>query len=135
MPARRRAISTAAVPAYPYDQPWLDHVRGWIKEHGRGSQARLAEAAGIEPGTLSQMLAGPPGRSSIAVPAINRIVGLPPPRLASGSSDESDLGTRINVTIAAIEDDEDAETFREMAESLLKHGRRLAERSGKKPKV
>lgn len=135
MSARRRAISqgTAAIPSYPYDQPWLDHVKGWIREHGRGSQAKLAEAAGVEPGTLSQLLNGPPGRSSVAVPAINRIVGLPPPKFASGSSDESDLGAQVNVTIANLEGD-DAALFQDMIESAMKHARRMAERSRKKPK-
>ncbi len=132
MPARRRAIP-AQVAAYPYDQPWLDHVRAWVRANGRGSQAKLADAAGIEPGTLSQLLNGPPGRSSVAVPAINRVVGLPPPRFASGSSDEADIGAQVSVTIATL-DGEDAELFREMVENAIKHARRMAERSRAKPK-
>ena len=134
MPSRRRAISPGSTAAaYPYDQAWLDHVKAWIKEQGRGSQAKLAEAAKIEPGTLSQMLSGPPGRSSVAVPAINRVVGLPPPRFASGSADERDLGAQIDATLAIL-DGEDAALFRDMIESAVKHARRMAERSRTKSK-
>lgn len=79
------------------------------------------------------MLSGPPGRSSVAVPAINRVVGLPPPRFASGSTDERDLGAQIDATLAIL-DGEDAALFRDMIESAVKHARRMAERSRAKSK-
>lgn len=128
----KRAAHGATRPAYPYDQAWLDYVNAWCEREGRGSQARLAEAAGIAPGTLSQMLKGPPGHGSVAVPAINKLVGLPPPRFASGSGDEGNLGIQVEATLALIDDPEEAAAFREMVEGLIKHGRRVADRSRKR---
>lgn len=127
MSARRRTISTSAA-AYPYDQAWIDAVVAWCEREGRGAQARLAKAAGIAEGTLSQLLHGPPNRASVAVPAINKMIGLPPPQLASGSVDADDVGAQVNATIAAL-DDEDAETFRQMIESAIRHARRASDRS------
>lgn len=126
---RARSRPPEATPAaYPYDQGWLDAVHEWCEREGRGAQARLAKAAGIAEGTLSQMLKGPANRSSVAVPAISKMVGLPVPKLASGTVDEGDVGAQVNATIAALDDD-DAETFRDMIESAIRHARRSAERA------
>lgn len=129
MPSHRRTAS-AARPAYPFDKAWIEFVKQWIEREGHGSQTKLARAAEISAGTLSQMLSGA-YHSSVAVPAINKMVGLPPPHLASGSADESDLGAQVNATIASL-DGEDAELLREMIENAVKQGRRMAQRSAKK---
>ena len=118
--------------AHPSDGGLNTVLRGDLTVNinaGAGITTRqIAEAAGIAEGTLSQMLKGPANRSSVAVPAISKMVGLPVPKLASGTVDEGDVGAQVNATIAALDDD-DAETFRDMIESAIRHARRSAERA------
>lgn len=113
-------------PSFPIDDDWLAAVNAWIEREGRGAHARLARAAGIEPGTLSGLLSGRQ-RHSVAVPSINKMVGLPMPTVASGTIDESDAVAQLAMARAQLDSD-DAMMVDEQIEAALKLARRLLSR-------
>lgn len=127
MPNHRRG-TTEKPPEWPIDEAWIDFVEAWCEREGRGAKARLAKAAGIEPGTLSGILAGR-YRQSFAVPSINKMVGLPIPGVASGTVDENDRIAQLAIARAKL-DGEEARLVDEQIEAALKTALMLARPRG-----
>lgn len=115
---------------YPVDDQWRAHVRSWLAEQARRpdgmSQTALAKSAKIAAPTLNGLLSGKYDHSH-AVPLINKMVGLPPPVTAKGTSDEGDVGMQLDAALASL-DDEDREAVRVQAEGLVRLARALAEK-------
>lgn len=127
----RNTRSTSEGLSFPVNQQWRTHVRFWLEQQrhrdGGMSQAALAKAVNISPPTLNGLLSGKYDHS-VAVPLINKMVGLPPPMIAAGTSDSDDLGVQLDAALASL-DDEGRKVIQGMAESLIRTARALAERS------
>lgn len=123
MSAHRRK-TTEKLHEWPITQDWIAFVEAWCEKEGHGSKARLAKAANIEPGTLSGILAGR-YRQSIAVPSINKMVGLAVPTVATGTIDEGDQLGQLAIAQAQL-DGEAARIVDEQIDALLKTARLLA---------
>lgn len=123
MSAHRRG-TTEKPPEWPVDDGWIKFVSDWCEREGRGSRTRLARAAGIELGTLSGLLAGR-YRQSIAIPSINKMVGLPVPSVATGTADDEDRIAQLAIARAQLDGDA-ARLVDEQIEAALKTAHMLA---------
>lgn len=123
--------STSEGLAFPVNQDWRTRVRFWLEKQKHVdngiNQTTLAKAAGISAPTLNGLLSGKYSHST-AVPLINKMVGLPPPVIASGTSDADDIGTQLEAALASLDEKDQAE-IRAQAASLVRIARTLAERS------
>ncbi len=126
MPTNSRG-TTGKEPEWPVDDEWIARVNEWCEREGRGAKARLAKASGIEPGTLSGLLAGR-YRQSVAVRLINKMVGLPMPTVASGTIDEDDIVAQIASARAQLVDEDARRLVDEQLAAALKTARMLAPR-------
>lgn len=123
--------STSEGLAFPVNQEWRTKVRFWLEnqkfmENGM-NQTALAKAVGISAPTLNGLLSGKYDHST-AVPLINKMVGLPVPTIAAGTSDADNVGMQLDAALASL--DEKGQRFiREQAEGLVKLARELAARS------
>ena len=123
MSTHRRGTTTK-LPEWPIDAAWIEFVEAWCDREGRGSRTKLAKAAGIELGTLSGLLAGR-YRQSVAVPSINKMVGLPAPSVATGTVDDDDKIGQLAMARAQLDGDE-ARLVDEQIDAALKTARMLA---------
>lgn len=123
--------STSEGLAFPVNQDWRNQVRFWLEQQkyrdGGMNQTTLAKAAGISAPTLNGLLSGKYDHST-AVPLINKMVGLPPPVIASGTSDADDVGFQLNAVLASL-DEKDQQMIRTQAEGLVKLARAMAEKA------
>lgn len=87
----RRGVS------YPVTNSWRSQVKRWLAIEGKQSgisQAEMARRAKISPASLSDLLSGRHGHS-VAVPSINKMIGLPPPVAADGTTDPDDIVSSV----------------------------------------
>jgi transcriptional regulator with XRE-family HTH domain len=65
------------------DEAWRDDVRALMKRKGI-SQADIARAAGVKPSAITNLFK-PETKQSRIVPAVHRVLGLPPPNTTAVS--------------------------------------------------
>lgn len=120
--------STSEGLSFPVNQDWRTRVRFWLEKQkfvdGGLNQTTLAKAVGISAPTLNGLLSGKYDHST-AVPLINKMVGLPPPVIASGTSDADDVGFQLNAVLASL-DEKDQQMIRTQAEGLVQLARAMA---------
>jgi transcriptional regulator with XRE-family HTH domain len=83
--------------SFPVTNAWRNQVKRWLAVEGKQSgisQAEMARRVKISPATLSDLLGGRHGHS-VAVPSINKMIGLPPPVAADGTIDPDDVVSSI----------------------------------------
>jgi transcriptional regulator with XRE-family HTH domain len=107
-----RTVPCKAMPKpevmYPVTDLWRTQVRRWLADVGKPSgvsQAEMARQAKISPATLSDLLSGKHGHS-VAVPLINKMVGLPPPLAVDGTTDPDDLVSSIALASGQLDEED-----------------------------
>lgn len=83
--------------SYPVTNAWRNQVKRWLAIEGKQSgisQAEMARRVKISPASLSDLLSGRHGHS-VAVPSINKMIGLPPPVAADGTTDPDDIVSSV----------------------------------------
>lgn len=85
--------------SYPVTNAWRNQVKRWLAVDGKHSgisQAEMARRAKISPASLSDLLSGKHGHS-VAVPSINKMIGLPPPVAADGTVDPDNIVSSVAI--------------------------------------